>query len=704
MAAKASAKKTKEVDMGDAPSPAYIAKVLPDLFEHYKSRNEWIEKMSAHANVKNPVEVPSGTIFTIKPVRMGTLRASKNERLARFLPAPRYRVVAPGFSDPAQAYASKLERATNGLIYEIRRNNDDYGRTVGDVLTFEGGAMLWEANSAAAWPRLVVGVDGYDDIIRDMPDGEDGDEKAMSKAAAAKHEAREKYKRELGNGQLSKLFTHTHVPYECLFPFPDENVPSEFIHVEFRSVRKVLDNDLFSPEAKGHLRQQVDEGYISFKQVVPIIRYCNCETYAYYLVNEVYTPQAATTLIKQFMQKHTLNSPQEVYFLYSYEHNAGVPLYTQYIGSEGGWNAGDNENLIGKLEALDGLNTVRDDLATQVLTNIRNRNWPVMVTKTSLERPAQPLNDNDPRMIKHAGSMDIQLYVGEELSPVPMPQIDPMLPGFQADVIESLAKLTGAPGLFGIHQSGVDGGFQESTLLSQAESTFARTESNIVTAAVNDVLVLYSLIKAIGEKVWVRVESKSPEGRRYYESLCIDPKQLDPMPMMDATVKAPPVADFKQQLANYAAATANIGGPGTAALTRPAAREAYMNIEQPDEMDKMVRLEAVQDDTLPAILAEEIKKKYNLMTVEEQKAIADAANVDAQAMFAEDPALAADMGAFANGMPPPGEEMAAMNAEVPLMPNPAGTQGMNGGPGYGQAQPSQTEGRIDGILSAGGLI
>jgi hypothetical protein len=694
----------EEAEEEHAPPAAYIAKVLPDLFEHWKERNEWIAEMRSHANVTNKIEVPADTRFTVKPIHMGTLRAARNERLARFLQAPKYRVIPPGPSDPAQSYASKLERATNGLIAELRRNNDDFGRTVGDVLTVEGGAMLWEANSQAAWPRLTVGVDGYDDIIRDMPDGDPDDEKSQQKALQAKVDAREKYKRDLGNSQLSKLFTHSHVPYECLYPFPDEVVPSEFIHVEFRSVRKVLDNDLFSDEAKGSLRRAMDasDGFISFKQVVPIIRYCNCETYAYYLIPEIMSPQKNQTLIKQLTDKYSQGAPQGVELLYSYEHDAGVPLYTQYIGSEGGWNSGDNEDLKGKLRSLSELNTARDDLASQEYTNIRNRNWPNMVTKTSLERPAQPLNDNDPRQIKPRGTGDLDLYVGEEIAPMPMNPIDPMMPGFKADIVESLAKLTGAPGLFGIHQSGVDGGFQESTLLSQAESSFARTEANIVTAAVNDVLVLYSLIKAIGEKVWVKVETKNAEGRKYFESLCIDPKQLEPMPAMDATVKAPPVADQRQQLANYAAATADITGPGTAAMDRKTARESYLNIEQPDEMETRVLLQAVQDQVVPGIVAEEVKKKYNLLSVDEQKALAEAGTMDAQAMFAGDPALAADMGAFANGMPPPGQE-AAMAMDPALMPNPAGTQGMNGGLPYGEGQPDQTMGRIDGILEQGGL-
>ena len=387
--------------------------------------------------------------------------------------------------------------------------------------------------------------------------------------------------------------------------------------------------------------------------------------------------------------------------LYSYEHDAGMPLYTNYTGSEGGWNAGPNESLIGKLRALEELNTARDNLASQEYTNIRNLMWPKMVTYQNMDRPAQPMADNDPRKINtHAGG-NINLFTGEDIKPMIQNLENPLLRGFKADVVEGLSKLTGAPGLFGMHQAGVEGGFQEATLLQQADSVFARTEANIVTASVNDLLVLLSLIRAIGEKVWVRVPAKSAEGRKYFQTLCIDPKQLDPMPVIDAIVKAPPAADLRQQLANYAAAVADISGPGTAAMDRISAREAALNIEQPDEMELRVKLQSTLDQVGPPRIAEEISKKYNLLSVEEQKALANQAQLDPMAMMMEDPAMAQQMGAFANGQPPPGE---AMMMDPTLMPNPAGTQGMNGGLPLGVGQPSQTEGRIDQISMDGGLI
>jgi len=682
----------------EIPDPQYIAESLPELFEIYEERNDWIARMRRHVNGENKIQAPDDTPYTIMKVHMMSLRAALNERLARFLPIPRYRITPPGWSDPAQAYASNLERGINELMYWIRRWNDDYGRCIRDVLTFEGGAMRWEPNTKAAWPRLMVDVDGEDDITRAVKAEEDEDEEKVTKK---KTNAREKYKQSLGNDSLNKLFTHTYVPYEAFYIYPDSGAPTEMIEIEFRPVRKIIDNELFSMEARNKLRELVNENRVSLRAVAPIIRYCNCEVYAYYLIPEVFTPAKDTSLLNQMTNRYKQVPPQGMELLYSYEHDAGMPLYTNYTGSEGGWTAGPNESLIGKLRALEELNSARDNLASQEYTNIRNLMWPKMVTYQNMDRPAQPMADNDPRKINTHGSGNINLYTDEDIKPMVQNLENPLLRGFKADIVEGLSKLTGAPGLFGMHQAGVEGGFQEATLLQQADSVFARTESNIVTASVNDLLVLLSLIRAIGEKVWVRVPAKSPEGRKYYQTLCIDPKQLDQMPVIDAIVKAPPAADLRQQLANYAAAVADISGPGTAAMDRISAREAALNIEQPDEMELRVKLQSTLDQVGPPRIADEIGKKYNLLSVEEQKALANQAQLDPMAMLTADPAAAQQLGPFANGQPPPGE---AMMVDPTLMQNPAGTQGMNGGLPLGVGQPAQTEGRIEQISMDGGLI
>lgn len=676
------------------PECSYIEEALPDLFELWSKRNEMIFKTRQAVNGENKIEVPENPEYTVKTMHRMSLRAAYNERKSRFLSRPRYRVLPPGPSSVAQSASSELEVATNEAMYWIHRDKDQFMRAVSDVLVVEGGVMRWESNAEAAWPMLIYNEeDGEDEITRKAKS--DGDDPA---------EARERYKKTLGNDSLTKLFSHTYVPLEAYYPFPGPASTEECIEVEFRQVSAVLSNPLFSEEAKEVLKPKGDKNYVSFRDYACIVRYCDKDVYAYYLLPTVFRPAGNQTLLRQLTDPvKKAQFATGIKLLYHYEHHAGMPLYTQYAGAEGGWDDSENEYLIGKLNSTLELSQKLDEIASQELTVVRNSAWPSWIKKYNESRPAQPLNDNDPRKLQFNPTGDVELFVGEEMVPKMQPQNNPYLGPLKRDIVESLAKLTGAPGLFGLHQEGVDGGFQETTLLQQADSLHARTEANIVIGCVNDLLVFYSLVRAKGEKVWVRVPERSQEGRKYFKSVCIDPKKLDPMPVVDATVKAKPAQNVRESLQNYAQATTDVAGPGTAAMDRVTAREQILDIEQPDIMEMRVQVQALLDGIAPPVMAEEIKKKYNLKTVEEQKALAEAANVDAMGLLGEDPLLAGQMAAFANGAPPPMGQ--AMTPPAPTsMPNASLTQGLGGGLAEGLGQPEQTQGRIEGILEAGALV
>ncbi len=676
------------------PSCSFIQKALPDLFELYKKRNEWIWTMRSHVNGTNNIEVPTQTRIAVKTVHMMSLRAAHNERKAGFLQVPRIRITPPGESRDARGYSSELEEATNMLLQKIRRTNDDYGRMLSDVLTFDGGCLRWEMNAAAAWPRLIpganseLGVPGPDEV--QMEADKNGKDPAQ---------AREKYKQEQGVESLKKLFTQAYVPYEAFYPFPYSGSMEECIEIEFRPVKQIIDNELFDEAARNMLRAQAADSYISFRDMAPIIRYCNREVYAYYLIPKTMRPSTDETLLKQFTTPGYQQNIENVQELYSYEHKAGVPLYTDFAGAEGGWSEGDNGYLEGKLRAIAETAQTQDDLGSQALTSLRTGMWPTWVVKRSLERPAQVLNDNDPRQITTDATKDIQLWADEEIAPMPMPREHPLYESFRLQLAENMAKLTGAASLYGMHQPGVDGGFQEATLLQQAESIFARMEANIVTGSVNNLIVLYSLIRAHGEKVWVRVPQKDTVGKTYYKNLSIDPGKLSPMPQIDAIVRAPSEMDKDKALDQYHKAITPVAGPGTAAMDPESAREAYLNIEQPDIMAQRVITSEIALQTAIPIIQEEAQRIYFTGTVEEKAAEAEAANVDPMAMMTADPLLGSEMGPFANGeaapsvLPPP-----------PNMPNAAGMQGTNGGMPVGVGQPAQTDGRIDQIMQTGALV
>jgi len=690
--------------MADAPSPQYIQDNLLDLFQHYRDRNEMYDEVMNHANGKNEIMKPKTAGYQVMTLHMWYVRSYLNERLARFLQTPHYRFIPNGISEPAQSEASYNEKCINTLMYWARRSDDDFGKTVTDVLLIDGGAMAWEANMKAAYPRLTnIDEQDEDDITRGMPTGERGEEEdddersddeiaaRVEKANRERIKAREKYKKDQGEDGLRKLFTHRHVPYNAFFPFPDSDIPEEVVEIEMRSVRKVINNELFDARVRAELKQQHDrDERTTFRDQVPIIRYCNKEWYAYYIsTTDVMRGQTEGEdgMLNRFIKKEQVG---KIELLYAYRHNAGRPLYTHYRGMHGGWGGGDNAEVKGKIRAMLDISTAIDELCSQAFSNVRETFWPTLLFKLDAERPEQPLNDSDAKKLTHRGTADMYLFKGEEALPMFQPKDNPIFNNLMERLTEAMAKIGGAPGLYGVHQSGVEGGYQENTLLQQADSQFARIENNIVTSAQDDLLVLLALIRAMGEKIPVRVRTKGA-GKTYAEDLVIDPKDLDPMPMVDADVRLKNPGDMAIAIRNFENATRDTSGPGTAAMPRDKGRELFLQDEQPDDTDAMLKVQAVTDATWMEFVQPLVMKRLGLMTA--QQAIKDAPALDMSGL-PMDPDLAAQAAMFGQGeMPmtqPPMGPVDPMATPIPTGPN---MQGQGGGLPPGVGQPEAAAGR-----------
>lgn len=696
------------------PTPAYIEQVLPELFHHYKVRNEVIANARAHVAGEHTIEKPAATRYDVKTLHSWAFRAFVSERHARFLPIPRIRVIPPGTTDTALGKASEMEKAINALFYWLRRYNDDWRTTVADVIMVDGGCLRVEMNANAAWPKLAVNEglndDGepYDDdedhITRGMPTGseeEDGEKveeeernSRIKKANDARSNAREEYKRKQG---VNGLVSMTYVPYEAFFPFPDSDISEEFIEIEFRSVRKILANDRFAPDVREDIRKQVadDVKYASVNAQMPIIRYSSKTHYAYYLVDKIDSLEAnETTRLARFIKDE--KNIQGLRLLYSYEHGADMPLYAHIIGQHGGWVSGNTDYVKGRINALLETEGKIDELLSQALSNVRETFWPTLKIKLDMARPPESANDGDPQKITPHGTGDLELYTNEDVEPLFQARTNPVYVDLMDRLMQTMAKIGGAPGLYGIHQPGVEGGFQESQLLQQADSQYAAIESNIVTGAQNVVLIFLSLFRASNEKVWVRARSKKAGRPEYFEELSIDPDNLNPIPEIDAVVKARSSGDEAVRLRNYITATTDVGGiPGTAPYDRATGRQELLDIEQPDDMDVMVKKQTIIDQLWPEIVAAEVKKRYSLFTVEE--IAAQNQEQDLAAVMQNDPELAAQMGMLTNGQAPPDPSVAAA---PPVAGTPVSQQGVGGGLEVGMAQPEATMGRIDQMMAA----
>lgn len=681
------------------PTKEYIRELFQDLLEYHETRNKWIFEARAHAAAEHTLQMPQTQHVDVHKLNLWSVRTYLNERLARFLPVPRVRIIPESPYDPAIHKASKIEKAIDSALYWMRRSNDDWGKVVSDVLLCEGGVERWEANTAAAWPKLIRDPETEEDeITKGMPTGNEnltGFEppeelnKILNKALDARKKARNEYKK-----TQPFPISRTYVPLEAYYPSPDSDVTEECIEIEFRSVRKVMKNKMFSTEGLARLKASMAESK-TFKAYMPILRYCNGEVYAYYGLPEIVgTDNLEESFLKQYVDPQKSKTVGEPVLLYFYAHGVGRPLYNEVGGMHGGWTPGDHSLVVGRIKALMQLDTDIDTLASQGWTALREEMWPTWKITISNDRPASA-TETDKRIkeIHPETAQDVILFEGEDLQPILPPREHPLFQVTMDWLKEAMAKIGGAPGLSGIHQPGIEGGFQENTLLQQADSQFARIENNIVTGAQNGALLFIDLVRAIGEEVFMRARAKDEKtGQMYFEEISLSPDDLEPRPEVDAIVKAKAVGNDSLAIRNYASAITDIGGPGTAAMTRNTARETFLDIEHPDDEETGVMIERVTDSVKYEVIQNEIKKGFNLEVVKD--AIRGVKSFNPEPLLQGDPELAAQAAAFASGqqLPPP-------PPAPPAPPAPDYPGGIPPGMTEGAAQPVQAAGRAEGIMA-----
>lgn len=695
------AEEGKEEEKKAPPEGEYIQELFKDLLEYHSTRNKWVGIMRAHAEAEHELEMPQVQHVQVHKLNLWSVRTYLNERLARFLPNPRIRVLPSGKGDPAIQRASAIEKAINSAYYWMRRKNDDWGKAIADVLLCEGGVLRLEVNTAAAWPKLIRNEeDGEDDITRGMPtgveelEGWEDEETVKGKlgvALAARKKARNEYKK-----SQPFIISRTYVPLEAYYPSPDSDITEECIELEFRSLRKVLANKQFLPEGIDSLRRGLGEKKATFKAHVPILRYCGDGIYAYYaLPDTLETDNSEDSFLSKFLK----DGEQQVgvpVLLYWYETGIDRPIYTEIAGMHGGWTSGDQRLTIGRIKALASLDTKKDEAASQAWTNMRETAWPTWKLKVSKNRPASA--DSSQRaldQIRPGAAQDIVLFEDEDLSPVMQHRENPYYADIMDRIDEAMAKIGGAPGLSGIHQPGIEGGFQENTLLQQADSQFARIENNIVTSAQNEALLFLDLIKSIGEEVFIRAREKDEKsGKMYFEELMLSPEMLTPRPEVDAVVKARAVGNESLGLRNYASAITDVNGPGTAAMTRNTARETFLDMEYPDDEGLGVVIERVTDNLKYPVLQAEIERQYNLSTVRD--AMRGTKSFNPEEMLQSDQELTAQTAMFASGMTP--QPPAPTVPTNPVPPAPVDQSGLPPGLPPGAPQPEAAQGRADGIM------
>ncbi len=533
-------------------------------------RNRLIKLVREMIEGKNKIPVPKRGLYTPRITRSYLLAGSINEKRARFMNYPQISVIPDGIGVSHQENASELERAFNQAMMEIDRNggSDTWDRVVTDALALDEGVELIERAPAAFWPELVVD----DTTGRCKLEMIYQDQEAFKKA-------REEYKKIRGAPMRS-----VYVPLESFFPIWEGPNLVEAFHVEYRSLRSVLSNKLFRPEAKVNLASayavQQDGG---MSTQIMIIRYANQWWYGYYAA----LPAHQVGRERQNVGEITLESVSNVTLLHAYEHGLGRLPYNVVPGRFGGWRNGRN-GIEPVMNALCELNQAADILLSQVATNVGARAWPNLKFMLNPEfRTSNTPSAPKPPVIEDG--VPLALYIGEDVAPIFRSEPDPMAQWLYAQIVRQFEQIAGSRTVYGGREPGVDSGYQHNLQITQSEHLDEKIEMNLSKAVIERCEIIASHIKAMGESVWFATEDVDRKHeRKAIRYIQLKPDDLYPMPRMDARVRKPNPIDFLVALRAARDASADRYGPGTQLLSDETIYEQILNIEEPDaEMRKI---------------------------------------------------------------------------------------------------------------------
>lgn len=601
------------------PSSEEVKNRLRAVLEYWQHRNTVIDRVRKIVSGKNPIPVPKSTLFSPRIVRSFLLASTINEKRARFLSVPEVAVIPEGYGVDAQKRSSDIERALNEamLVIDANGKNDAWDRAVTDAILLDEGIELIERAPAAFWPELVV----------DVGNGKTKLEMLYEDPEAYK-KAKEEYKKLAGFPIRA-----TYVPLESFFPVWEGHVMVEAFHIEYRSVRSVIGNRIFSLDARQEIAAAVgsDKG-TGINSRITIVRYCNEWWYAYYaLVNDV-NDIAKGPLPDPAVSLTNLGRP---ILLYAYEHGLGRVPYNSIAGRYGGWRT-DRNAIEPILNALVEMNQSADILLSQIGTNIGARYWPNLKvtlnpefrgsTTASTIKPPQ-LVDGEPFV----------MYVGESIEPIFTPAADPMAQWMFSEIVRQFQLISGSRAIYGQREPGVDNGYQYNLQITQSEHLDEKIEMNLAEAVRERCEIIAAHIKAMDETVWVGVPESTKEDKRYIRYISLSPKDFYPMPRIDARVRKPKPIDFLTSLRAARDASADRRGRGTPLLSDDTIYEMILNIKEPDKEKRRIWIQNEMQNLLDSgFIAEKITERLNM------KFFMDAVPLS-QAASQADPALIAAM-------------------------------------------------------------
>lgn len=605
----------------DVPPEKDVADLLAFMVEYWKPRNDWIEKIDKLLNGTNEVKGPDATKLPIQVTHSGLLMASIAEKCARFLPRPKIAVIPEGISTPARDESTRIEHAFDGIQYwmEVQSDTNVWDSVVFDAIAFDSGVERIQFLPHAIWP-----------LISEI-DPATNKEKLFSKnpkvSSQEYNKIRKEYKQRAG-----VPFTTTYVPLNCFFPSYDGPRMEYCFELEQRPLSAVLNNPMFK-SAKPRLEMMMGSAsnrVENAKKTVTIVHFSNNNIHAYYALMPKQAEGSALQSMPGAKASEDIGTP---IFLSHYEHKLGRPIYNVVGGRFGGWKSATNR-IEAVMNLMSYLTQDADEILSQVKTNIRASNWSAMVT---ILDPEMRDSTKAPTPVTKKEGEDIALWKGEEIRPLVTPIESMATKWFYETIIQSMERLSGSSALYGARQPGVDTGFQANLQVTMSEHLDERLEQHLAMGGINRGMIILSYVASTKEDVWIFYKMRDEKGRQYGKYYKIDPKDVSPLPQLDATVRKPRTIDYSVMIRAAIDASQDRHGPGTPLLPDVRIWEKLLGEDDPDLLAKEIIIQNEKNKLLESgALTQKIIERLNIMAMDNSKP-----PIDASLAGTVDPALLA---------------------------------------------------------------
>lgn len=662
----------------ELPDEQQIKAMLSRKIEDNRHRDDVILEFRKALRGENPIAAPQSMQYKVVVDHGYHLNAFINEKVSRYRPTPQYRVIPFSDDKVTRDASDETERAINILTENIELTSGDrsWKNVIEDVHQVDAGVERIERAPAAFWPDLIVGEDGKDNLMRICEDDE-------------YESVKDKYLRQMG-----VPIKVTWVPLERFYPIFEGATMVEAFELEERSLRSVLANKLFdTTRLQGYALGQ--DGGMS--QKVVILHYSNQQRHAYYALGP--SDSGARKPVWPSLERSDSLVKGRPVLLHHYEHGIGRPLYNYVPGRGGGWLGGQSrEETV--MKALLALNQTADELRSQILTYVRSVLWPTRAMK--YDPQARGGDDALPAAPTIPEGGVIAMWNTEELVNINQQIPDFRLAQWFYDSIEKrMAELAGSPGLFGQQQPGIETGYHQQLSLTQAEHLDAQLERSLELGAITRMLIIFEHVKAMGEKCYVHFKTVNARNRQIAKYLCIDPKKLDPMPMLEAKVRDPRPVDFLTGMQAVIQATQMRPGHNSPMLDDDTAREKFLGMNDNAAINRKILEQQYREKLLTGERVTQVLAQRLGLALAAAEGTSSA-NVQgaSPAMVAAGQQLVASGETAQMGGVSPQTATDLAQGVGPVQPTGAGgaLTGIGGGVPAGAPQPMQTMGRAQQLL------